>query len=214
MVTSGLRTEVEAAASKAYANATIGRVKKSAIVEPFLSRGVGRSTLYRWVDHWVEERKPGQMTIRAAQRAAAVRKHRATVNGESPEKAAAKLAAKMIAQAAVLPAIEVVAAPGMTTATVVRRLQSCIEAAEQVMAFARKDDGTVKMPKTLLAGSEHLRRSLETAVKLHEAMRTMANIEQFHDELIGLVQEVAKEYPPAAELLLNGMRRIAARWRG
>lgn len=113
-----------------------------------------------------------------------------------------------------LPKVEDIAAPGMTALEVIAKLRACIIAAEQVMAFSRKEDGSVKMSKTLLSASEHLRRSLETAVKLHEAMRTVSDIERFHDELIAVVGEVAQEYPPAAELLLTRMREVAARWRG
>ena len=82
------------------------------------------------------------------------------------------------------------------------------------MAFARRDDGSVRMPKTLLAASEQLRRNLETAVKVHEAMRAISDVERFHYELIGVVAEVARKHPIAAELLLNGMRRVVARWQG
>ncbi|OJY72341.1 MAG: hypothetical protein BGP12_12465 [Rhodospirillales bacterium 70-18] len=97
---------------------------------------------------------------------------------------------------------------------VIRRLKSCTAAAEQVMAFARMGDGSVKMSKARLAASEHRRRSLLTAVKLHGAIRGVADIDRFHDELVGVVAEVAKEYRLAAELLLNGVRRVAARWGG
>jgi hypothetical protein len=209
-----VRLEVEASISKAYAETAPCRIRKSAIVGPFLSRGVGRSTLYRWVDQWLEARKPAQTMIRAAQKAAAVRKHRAMASGELPERAAAKLAARVIARAAVLPAVEVVAAQGMMAVDVIRRLQFSIEAAEQVMVLARHADGTVKAPRMLLAASDHLRRSLETAAKLHKAMRSVADIERFHDEVIGIVEDVAKEYPPAAELLISRLRLVVSRWRG
>ncbi|MBN8890988.1 MAG: hypothetical protein J0H91_11935 [Rhodospirillales bacterium] len=209
-----VRREIEAAISRVYAETASSQIRKSAIVRPFLSRGVGLSTLYRWVDQCLEARKRPQTLIRAARKAAAVRKHRARASGEAPETAVARLAAKIIARAAVLPTIEVVAAPGMSATDVNRRLQSCIAAAEQVMAFARRDDGSVRMPKTLLAASEQLRRNLETAVKVHEAMRAISDVERFHDELIGVVAEVARKHPIAAELLLNGMRRVVARWQG
>ncbi len=209
-----LRLEVESAISKAYAECGADGVKTSVIVRPFLSCGVGRSTLYRWADRLAKAKKPGPAMIRAAQKAAAVRKHRAESSGGTPGMAAASVAAKLIAGAAVLPSVDVVAGPGLSARDVIRRVQLNIEAAEQVMAFARYPGGKVKVSRTLLAASEHLRRSLETALKVHTAMRAVADIEEFREELIAMVGDVAAAYPPAGELLLSRMRGIGSRWRG
>jgi hypothetical protein len=212
-----LRAEIEAAVARAYQTLGPGGLKKSDIVAQFEGRA-SRSTLYATVDRVIGREKPAQTLVRKvkdrAYQQAASRRRAAKKEGVSEADYTAGRAARALARVPTLPTMPDIAAPGISVVEFVAKLQACVSAAEQVMAFARKEDGSVKMSKTLLAASEHLRRSLETAVKLHEAIRTVSDIEQFHDELIALVGDVAREHPPAAELLLTRMREVAARWRG
>jgi hypothetical protein len=212
-----LRAEIGAAVARAYEILGPGGLKKSDIVGQFKGRA-SRSTLYATVDKVIGREKPAQTLVRKvrerAYQQAARRRHAAKKEGVSEADYAAGQAARVLARVPVLTTVQDIAAPGISVTEFIGKLQACIRAAEQVMAFARKEDGTVKMSKTLLAASEHLRRSLETAVKLHEAIRTVSDIDRFHDELIAVVGEVAEKHPAAAEFLLGKMREVAARWRG
>jgi hypothetical protein len=57
-----------------------------------------------------------------------------------------------------------------TAIELVSGLISCVQAAQDVMRHARKEDGSVRLPKTLMHASEHLRRTLETTARLHESI--------------------------------------------
>jgi len=60
---------------------------------------------------------------------------------------------------------------GGSAIQVIERLKQCLKTADDLMANARRPEGTMRNAKLLLGTSEHLRRSLETATRIAEAMR-------------------------------------------
>ena len=97
---------------------------------------------------------------------------------------------------------------------VVANLQECIAAALEIMRLARRSvagqSGTnIEHAKLLIAGSEHLRRCLQTVVNLHEVLWTMQRLDQFHLELIEVVRTFM---PEAADACLQAMERVAHEW--
>ena len=63
------------------------------------------------------------------------------------------------------------------------------------MERSRDAAGGVRNSKMLLQAAEQLRRSLETAIKLHDAISEGLQVEAFH---VVLLEEVAKIEPTAA----------------
>jgi hypothetical protein len=94
---------------------------------------------------------------------------------------------------------------------VVEKLQECVRVAESLMKHARMPDGAIRNSGLLLKASEHLRRTLETAARLQEAMMQVSQVERFHSLIIA---EVAKESPEAAERILAAVGGLADSWGG
>lgn len=210
MADDALRTELGAAIDEAFQTLGPKGFDKAAIVNRFLTRGVSRATLYRWVDQHLATAKPGAKLARKVRESAkaAIRTSKAGVRDKPA--AVAEVAERALARA---PTVEVSAMlPGGGTVDLLGKLRTCMEAAEQVMAFARKEDGSVKMAKTLLTASDHLRRSIDSVVKLHEAIQNAAAIDTFHREIVGMLEDVAREFPQLAPIVLGRLRSATAAW--
>ncbi len=95
------------------------------------------------------------------------------------------------------------------TVPVIEQLGDCIRAAQQVMAYARHADGSVRSAKILLSAAEMLRRSLDTAVKLQQALMDVAQTERFHTAVIETIKD---ESPATAERLLVRLQQLNASW--
>ena len=91
------------------------------------------------------------------------------------------------------------------TLAVIEKLQACIRAAEQVMAYARTEDGRVRNVKALLAASQHLRRSLETAIKVQQTMMELAEVEKFHQAIFDVLRE---ETPELVERVVRRLHQL------
>jgi hypothetical protein len=61
----------------------------------------------------------------------------------------------------------------------------------------------------MIVASEHLRRCLETVLRLHEAMWTIDRLERFHDMVIAEVQKLAPEVP---QQLMAELERLSQGW--
>ena len=99
---------------------------------------------------------------------------------------------------------------GGTGIELVRKLISCVEAAEDVMKHARKDDGSVRLPKTLMQASEHMRRTLETTAKLHESMVSLQKLDRYMEAIFA---ELKQEAPEVAQRVLARLRETNGRYR-
>lgn len=201
---SGLRAEVEDAVLAELAR--VGRVAldKAAIVKRFADRGASRATLYRWVEGPLASGEGGQHVARSIRQAAEARAR------EPDPPAAVAAAAEATLPVVVRP--DDIASSG--TIAVIDRLVRCIEVAEQVIQYARNPDGTVRSARMLLAASDHMRRNLETANRLQESLRQVAEMDRFHRAIVGVVEEVAREHPEIGELIVTRLAALAGQWGG
>ena len=92
---------------------------------------------------------------------------------------------------------------------VMDRLNQCVAAADQVIAFARTPEGAVRNSKLLLSASEHLRRCLETAARITETMMRADRVERFH---AAIIEEIGKEAPVVAERLAMRLAQLVSQW--
>ncbi len=88
-------------------------------------------------------------------------------------------------------------------------LKECIIAAHQCIGAARQmADGLD--PKLLITASEHLRRCMETCLRLHEQVYTLEKIDRFLGQVIDTVQ---RRNPEAAADILERLQDLATTWR-
>lgn len=194
-----LQAEVEAATLAAVAHAGSLDVDQAAIVRPFLDRGAGRSTIYRWVGNILKDGRAGQHLARVVREAA----ERREATKQPP--AAAEVAKS-------LPAVvgpQQIASEGAIA--IIDRLNSCLATADQLMRHARHEDGKVRNAKLLLAASEYLRRCLETAARIADQMREVNQVDRFH---AAIIEEIGKESAECAERIQRRLATLAAEWGG
>jgi hypothetical protein len=163
---------------------------------------VPRSTFYRWlteIDGAPLDRTVAEM-IRDARLGG--RAEVESVAGEVQARAAAALPK--------VPSLEDCAA-ATTPLPVMEKLHKCLAAAEDVMARSRDAAGAVRNSKMLLQAAEQLRRSLDTAVKLQEAISDGLQIEQFH---AAIMEEIAKIDPSVAARITARLLEVNAAWAG
>jgi hypothetical protein len=203
-----LRSEVEAAALMEATRVGIERFNRSVVVKPFLGRGSSQSTIYRWVDAALATGKVGQAMVRGIKAAAdarvAPRKH------DTPSASAEKSAAAL---ADLLPAIATLedVAGIRHPIPVIQTLGEIVDDVKLLIAHAKTTDGEVRNSRLLLAASGELRKCLETAVKLLEAMREVDQVDRLHAAIIKRVAELA---PETAAAILRDIDQIAAQWTG
>jgi hypothetical protein len=204
MADEAVRAELHAAIEEAYQHLSGGRLKKAEVIFPFLSRGIGRSTLYRWFDSYTVRAKPGARLAKNARRVIA----REQAKGRTEPEAVAVAVGRAL-EAAPLVAL---AEEGHGALDVLAKLRQCVENAEAVVSFARKEDGSVKMAKTLLAASEHLRRSVDSVVRLQESIHNVSQIDQFHRGIVAMLEDLHREHPQVAHIVLGRLRTLTAAW--
>lgn len=202
MAQKDLRPEVEAAVLAELERVGPEAFNKAALVARFEGRGASRATLYRWVDGPLKSGAAGQHLARKVKAAANQRAART----DDP---AADAAREAVAKLPVPVRVDDIASSG--TLPVIEKLNECIRTAEQVMAYARTDEGKVRNAKMLLAASEHLRRALDTATRLYEAMREVNQVDRFH---AAIMEAIAQESPEAAERLVTRLSQLATQWGG
>jgi len=154
--------------------------KRADFAKRWTPRGVSRSSAFRWID---EDLAPAGQKLAVAVNATAIRA--ALPQQTNP----------VAAMAAPVPVLDL--------------LRESIATAQQVMAFARNGDGSVRMAKTLLAASEHMRRTLETATKVHEAMRDVQQVEQQQQIIL---DEIKKESPETAMRIVRRLQEHMQSW--
>jgi hypothetical protein len=192
-----LRLEVEEAVFAEVAKAG-PEFRRSSVVNQFLDRGAGKSTLFRWVNEVIDSGRPGQHVARIVQAAAAERAARAV----DP---AADVA---IAIAAKLP-IRVTAEDMTGVVRLVEKLRAIVRDIDLLIAHSKADDGKVRNARLLLAANGEMRKTLETALRMQEAMHSAQQIDKMHDAIL---DEVAKLAPETAEAILRRIDLVAAQW--
>jgi hypothetical protein len=198
---SNLKAEVYKAAIAAARITGWAALDRPALVAAFKGQ-VPRSTMYRWlseIDGAPLDRTTAEM-IRDAR--AGGRPQAESVAGEVQARAAA-IFPKM-------PSLEECVA-AVTPAHVIDKLHKCLTAAEDVMDRSRDSAGAVRNSKMLLLAAEQLRRSLDTAVKLQEAISDGLQIEQFHATIM---EEIAKIDPAVAGRIAARLLEVNAIWGG
>jgi hypothetical protein len=88
-------------------------------------------------------------------------------------------------------------------------LEKCLEDAEQIRAYARSPDGTIRNARLILAASQHLRQTIETAARVQETLCEIADVDQFHREVIRAIET---ESPACAERLVSRLRQLNNAW--
>lgn len=65
------------------------------------------------------------------------------------------------------------------------RLAQCVGVADSILQKCCGDDGkTIRLPKLALAASEHIRRCVETSIRIAEAIRSISAVDAFHRAVI------------------------------
>ena len=194
-----LKAEVERAVLMELARTGPEKFQPATIVTAFNGRA-GRTTLFRWVRQTIESGKPAQRLTKTIKRRAAARAKRS----EDPSADAARAAGELL---------PVRASPsdmvGAGAIPVIERLRECLKVAEDLMRHARTPEGAIRNSGLLLKASEHLRRSLETATRIAEAMRQVDQVDRLHSVIM---DEIAKVSPETAEAIVVRLGQVAAEW--
>jgi hypothetical protein len=92
---------------------------------------------------------------------------------------------------------------------VIGYLRECIGAAQAVIAASTDDSGKPLNIQALLAGSEHLRQTMETVVRVSEALRSIRRIDTFHRAVI---ECIAEESPECARRIVGKLQTLSNQW--
>lgn len=200
---SKLKAEVEAAILAEFARVGPEEFDKSVIWRKFADRKASRPTIYRWMGEMIASGRAGQHLAGKLRQATTERQ-------AAPDPAAAAGRAAGAHLPLVVRPQDV--AGGQSSIEFIGLLVACITSAQQVMAYSRTEDGKVRVPKMLLAASEHLRRSLETAARIQDSVNQASNLEEFQEAVIETVRKVAERHPEVAEEMVAELGRLAQRW--
>lgn len=201
MADPNLRSEVETAVLVELERVGPEAFRRDPIVQAFLGRGSSKPTLYRWIDHLMKSGRTGAHMAETVKAAVAERSKR------TPEPAKEAASEIIAALPAIVRPIDIAGQGG--TISVILQLQQCLEVAQQIIKQSVNPDGSVRLTKTALAASEHIRRCLETSVRIASAMREISRIDEFH---VAMVEEVGKESPEVAERLRQRLHHMTATW--
>jgi hypothetical protein len=178
-------------------------MNRAAVLRRFEGGGADWATLFRWAAALFDSGRAGQHLAARVRAAARERVARAPL---APAADAAREAVERLP----VPVRPEDIAGGESAVAVIQRLQECIHAAMDVMGHARVE-GKVRNARLLLQATEVLRRCLETAARLHEAMRSVHDVDRFHAAVLA---EVAKEAPECAERVVQRLTHLARAWGG
>jgi hypothetical protein len=199
-----LRREVERALLAELDRVGPEALNRARVLRRFEGRGACRASLFRWAQDLFASSRAAAHIERMVGRAA----EEWALGGEDP-------AAANAGQAAVAAALPGPVSPddavGRGTIDAIGHVRRCIRAAEDVAAHARGPDGRVRNPRLLLQATDSLRRSLETATRLQQALRDLQSVQAFHR---GVLDEVAKESPEVAQRIIRRLDRLCAEYIG
>ncbi|MCB5944253.1 hypothetical protein [Acidocella sp. KAb 2-4] len=204
---SAVRLEVQQAALAAARVTGWKHVDRASLVARFIDRAP-QSSIYRWIAEAKKQplaRTPKEMLTDARSGDAGtvgsvVREIQERV---VPPSAAARVPPPL-PLALPLPTLDETAA---AVVPVMALVCQCIQAGQDVIAKARGVDGEVRNARLLLQAAENLRRSLETAVKLQEAIQDGAEVDEFHRVVLA---EVAKADPATAARIRTRLLEVNA----
>ncbi|WP_198374032.1 hypothetical protein [Neoroseomonas rubea] len=175
---------------------------RTAVIERLMARGAGRTFAYKVVGEIVDG---GEVDAELDRRRAEMGALAAGVSGDAEAIDLAPVARHPA------PTGTGVAARIGAGVSVASRLEGVIGDIERVRAVAFFDDGRIKNSRMVLKAAEEMRRSLETVVKLQQAMNDIAGLERFHTAIIDVIRA---ESPELAHRVLRRLDDLATRWGG
>ena len=167
-----VKLTVQKAVEAAFGNRAV--VDRGEIVKSFLGQGPSRATLFRWVAAELRARPPA-------------------------EKFSDTRLWKLVDDP--LDAEGLARITGPSGEGLVNALENCMKAARDAMAHSRHPDGSVRLAKSLLAGSEHMRRIVETAARVHATVVDSQKVENYFRALLRALEHRDKSL--AAEVLAD-----------
>ncbi len=202
MVEADLRGRLEAALLDALAQGGPDSLDRGAVLRQFEGQGTSTRTLYRWTADSVESGRAGQALARRVEAAAAAAAGRAA---RAPDPLADVVREVGAAMPKLVTPDTLVGGP----ISIMDHLATAIRVSYDVMSYARTPEGAVRNAKLLLAASDKLRQSLDTALRVSQAMAGIAQVDRFH---AAIVAELRQESPALAERVLARLHQVANEW--
>ncbi len=200
-----MRAELEAEVLAEALRVGADRVRRSDIVEEFIGRGIPRATGFQWIREYFESGRLGQAMARKIRTSADLR---AADRGLSATDLVTEDASRaMPATPSVVSAFAATSSP----VDIIGELASVIADVKAVRQAAFGADGKPRNMRLVLSAAEAMRRNLETAARLQEAMHDLARLERFN---AAIIEEIAKESPDLAQRVVVRLQAIATTWGG
>jgi hypothetical protein len=200
MLDAQLRTRVEAAVLEALERVGPDMLDRGAVMQPFHDQGVSVRTLYRWAADYIDSGRAGQALAGRIAEASAARAARVSDPAVDAAREVVETLPKLVT-------VETITGTGPVS--VMLHLQEAIQAAQQVMRYAKTPEGAVRNAKLLLSASTSLRQCLDTALRIFEAMHSISEIEKFHSAIFDALRA---ESPELAERVVQRLQHLTAQW--
>lgn len=193
-----LRREVEDSVLVQVERAGLERINVRRSARHFAGRGTSEKTIARWIDGVLKSGRAGRHLAEKVKASANERAAR-------PDHAASLAEDVRAALPALVSPSDIVSQGNVLDA--IGYIRHSVHLALTIIDQAKAPDGKFRLTKTALAASEHLRRCLETSVRISEAMRNIAELDRFHQRII---EEISKESPVVAERIVTRLSFLAA----
>ena len=169
------------------------------------SNDIPQSTFYRWVKKTHDSGIPARRAIKKARRRV---KRKARDKGITDKSQLADtVSAEVVEVLPILPVSSDIV--GISLLEAGKKLNNCIIEMESVIAYAKKEDGSIRNVRLLLQGAEGLRRTIDSAAKLSEALWDVRRTEQF---FTALFNQLRHRDPELIELVLSDLKQINKDW--
>jgi hypothetical protein len=199
-----LKDRLEGALAKAIAASGVEKFSKADLVKRFLGHGVSQATLYRWIEASVASGRPGQAMVRAVKKAAAKRAAKS-----SPARPTARILDDVREHLPAAVRLEDVS--GTPTVKIIEELGAVVADLKSIVVHSKTSDGKPRNARLLLQASDRIRACLETAMRIHQALRDDSQIDQLHNAIL---EEIGRESAEVAQRILVRIDAIAAQWGG
>ena len=163
---------------------------------------VPKPTFYRWINKIHSSGVPGQNAMRKARKRVKRKAKKDNIQAVHQQ-----VAVEVIEHLPATPTVQ--ETHGMSLEQVALELNRCIENANKVVEYAKREDGKVRNAKLLLTASEHLRRTIETSARLMEMLWDIKRTEQFHQAIFRRLKE---RDPAFVELILSDLKQLNIDW--
>lgn len=215
----------------------VDKLDRGAIVKAYMAKGASRARIYDWLKVEIATARGAGGDLEADVAAAEQAMDRASVIRALPSKdqvtALRREATAAIKEArssasvpdspppsvesqsdsqpgtGVIPIPLVVAAPPRGIGLVMSKIERAIDTVDQCIDFSYGANGQLRNPRMALAAADGLRRCLETALKLHEAVDNVQALQRFMDEIMAALREVS---PEVAAVVVERLQGVTGRW--